>query len=92
LLCANSGDGCPQVSRSPHGLSKNRSFDRLAGFTAGWRNSCFNAEHLEWCLREAGFDEVERLSSERGSDHGIVNLGMSAIKTLDLYRDSEGRP
>ena len=45
-----------------------------------WHRACFNAEHLEWCLLNCGFGDIKRLDSERGTDHGVVNLGMGGVK------------
>ena len=50
------------------------------GPEAQWHRACFNASHLRWCLQRAGFSEICSLPKERGSDHGIVDLGMVAIK------------
>ena len=47
-----------------------------------WHRACFNEDHLTWCLKEAGFEQVCRCPKERGPDHGIVNLGLSALKPL----------
>jgi hypothetical protein len=45
-----------------------------------WHRACFNAGHLMWCLEQTGFREVRPITNERGSDHGIINLGMTATK------------
>jgi predicted SAM-dependent methyltransferase len=45
-----------------------------------WHRACFNAAHLERCLQQAGFRQVQRIDYERGPSHGIVNLGMRAVK------------
>jgi hypothetical protein len=47
-----------------------------------WHRACFNEEHLAWCCRQAGFAEIQRITAERGSDHGLVNLGITAVKPL----------
>src|SRR5262245_30626956 len=39
--------------------------------------AAFNEAHLKWCLERAGFVAVRRLASERGQDHGVINLGIS---------------
>ncbi len=40
----------------------------------------FSEEHLTWCLHEAGFSNVMRLSKPRGHDHGWINLGLKGTK------------
>jgi hypothetical protein len=45
-----------------------------------WHRACFNQGHLKWCLEQAGFGEVRPIAGERGSDHGIINLGMTATR------------
>ena len=45
-----------------------------------WHRACFNSAHLEWCLKRAGFGQIERTNNERGTDHGVINLGMTARK------------
>lgn len=45
-----------------------------------WHRACFNEAHLRWCLQTAGFVNVQRLDAERGSNHGVINLGLAASK------------
>lgn len=45
-----------------------------------WHRACFNADHMTTCLRRAGFSQIERLTTERGTSHGVVNLGMQCRK------------
>lgn len=47
-----------------------------------WHKACFNASHLRWCLRRAGFDEITSMPRENGGQHGIVDLGMLAVKPV----------
>lgn len=55
-----------------------------------WHRACFNASHLEWCLQQAGFGDIESLESERGSNHGIVNLGRGGVKASGQLNPLEG--
>lgn len=45
-----------------------------------WHRACFNKEHLTWCLSKAGFQDMKQIDVERGLSHGVINLGMQAIK------------
>lgn len=47
-----------------------------------WHRACFNEAHLRWCLEQAGFRQCERCGQERGLNHGVVNLGMMARKSI----------
>jgi hypothetical protein len=48
-----------------------------------WHRACFNEDHLAWCLREAGFSRISQCPTERGPDHGVVNLGLTAVKSTE---------
>ena len=50
-----------------------------------WHRACFNADHLRWCLMQAGFQDIRLLRSERGTDHGMINLGMEAVKGATVF-------
>ena len=45
-----------------------------------WHRACFDEEHLKWCLEKVGLTDLHRLTSERGGDHGVINLGISGTK------------
>jgi predicted SAM-dependent methyltransferase len=45
-----------------------------------WHRAMFTPNHLKNCLEWAGFHDTEILTQVRAQDHGIINLGMSAIK------------
>ena len=42
--------------------------------------ACFDEAYLTQCLKSAGFKNVKLGAKVRGAHHGIVNLGMTAIK------------
>lgn len=45
-----------------------------------WHKAAFSTEHLSYCLRESGFQEIDRLDTPRSTDHGWINLGMKGEK------------
>ena len=53
-----------------------------------WHKACFNAYHLTWCLEQAGFTEITGIESERGLSHGVIDLGMTAIKPTGAVQKS----
>lgn len=45
-----------------------------------WHKALFDREYLGECLTQAGFSTLENLTKTRGHDHGVINMGIKAVK------------
>jgi len=45
-----------------------------------WHRACFNASHLAWCFEQAGFRGIQQMPRDPDGSHGLIDLGMQAVK------------
>jgi len=45
-----------------------------------WHRATFDEVYLKQRLKEAGFRHTQKLLKPRGYDHGMINLGVAAVK------------
>lgn len=45
-----------------------------------YHRACFDSRYLEKCMSNAGFHQISDLTTPRGANHGIINLGKTGIK------------
>lgn len=78
----NSGDDWMKFDNQEHSVKWFAS--RLISYgptLSNYHKSCFDQKYLTFCLKKAGFTEVEKIQHSRAHRlHGKINLGLRATK------------
>ena len=53
---------------------------RLFNYEGNWHKAAYNKKHLMYCLKKAGFKNIDDMDYCRGYDHGYISLKMKAVK------------